>query len=164
MNYLPAQPGNMETLDGEIVGNHDGLMYYTIGQRKGLGIGGSKHHSNEPWFVIGKDLEKNVLLVGQGYENEHLYATHLDASDFSFTTNTPMPDTFKCTAKFRYRSKDVGVTVHLNEVRTEATVEFDEPARSITPGQAVVLYDGEECIGGGTIDHAYNRTKELQYI
>lgn len=163
MNYLPAQPGEMRTLDGEVMGKHDGLMYYTIGQRRGLGIGGTGT-SNEPWFVIGKNLEENVLLVGQGYENETLYATHLDASDFSFTTKEDRPDTFHCTAKFRYRQTDVGVTVHMNEDHTAATIEFDEPARAITPGQAIVLYDGEECIGGGLIDAAYSETKELQYI
>ena len=75
--YIPAQPGNMETVDGKVVGQHMGLMYYTIGQRRGLGLGGNKK-SNAPWFVIGKDIKKNVLYVGQGYENEHLYATHLD--------------------------------------------------------------------------------------
>lgn len=163
MNYLPAQPGDMRTLDGIAIGKHDGLMYYTIGQRKGLGIGGNGT-SNEPWFVIGKDLEKNVLYVGQGYENDHLYATHLEASDFSFTTAKNYPETFHCTAKFRYRQKDIGVTVHLNEDHSAAKIEFDEPARAITPGQALVLYDGEECIGGGLIDAAYSEEKELQYV
>lgn len=163
MNYLPAQSGEMRTLNGEVMGQHDGLMYYTIGQRRGLGIGGSEK-SNAPWFVVGKDLEKNVLYVGQGYENEALYATHLAASDFSFTTSEERPNTFHCTAKFRYRQTDVGVTVHLNDEHTDARIVFDEPARAITPGQAIVLYDGEECIGGGLIDAAYSETKELQYV
>lgn len=164
MNYLPAQPGNMETLDGEVLKKHDGLMYYTIGQRKGLGIGGSAHHSDEPWFVIGKDLERNVLLVGQGYENDHLYASHLEASDFSFTQNKEYPKEFRCTVKFRYRTKDVPATVYLNQEAKTAKIEFDEPARAITPGQAVVLYDGDECLGGGTIDQAYSQEKQLQYV
>lgn len=163
MNYLPAQPGKMLTLNGEVMGQHDGLMYYTIGQRKGLGIGGNGT-SNEPWFVIGKDLAKNELYVGQGYENPVLYATHLDASDFSFTNHSEKPATFHCTAKFRYRQTDVGVTVHLNKENNTAQIEFDEPARAITPGQAIVLYDGDECIGGGTIDAAYSKEKELQYV
>lgn len=163
MNYLPAQPGNMVTEDGQVMGRHDGLMYYTIGQRKGLGIGGTGD-SNEPWFVIGKNLEQNELIVGQGFTHPHLYATHLDASDFSFTTPNDYPDTFKCTAKFRYRQKDVGVTVHFNKEENSAVVEFDEPARAITPGQAIVLYDGEECLGGGTIDRAYKEATLLQYI
>lgn len=163
MNYLPAQPGKMLTLDGEVMGQHDGLMYYTIGQRKGLGIGGNGT-SNEPWFVIGKDLAKNELYVGQGYENPVLYATHLNASDFSFTNYSEKPATFHCTAKFRYRQTDVGVTVHLDKESNTAQIEFDEPARAITPGQAIVLYDGDECIGGGTIDAAYSKEKELQYV
>lgn len=163
MNYLPAQPGKMMTVDGEVMGQHDGLMYYTIGQRKGLGIGGNGT-SNEPWFVIGKDLAKNELYVGQGYENPVLYATHLDASDFSFTNHSEKPATFHCTAKFRYRQTDVGVTVHLDKESNTAQIEFDEPARAITPGQAIVLYDGDECIGGGTIDAAYSKEKELQYV
>ncbi|WP_281524161.1 tRNA 2-thiouridine(34) synthase MnmA [Dolosigranulum pigrum] len=164
MNYLPAQPGEMQTLDGDVVNTHDGLMYYTIGQRQGLGIGGSKEYGNEPWFVIGKDLERNVLLVGQGFHHEHLYATHLEASDFSFTVKAPAEAEFRCTAKFRYRTDDVPVTIKMNNDRTEAIVEFDESQRAITPGQAIVLYDGEECLGGGTIDRAYKEDKQLQYV
>lgn len=163
MEYLPAQPGNMVTVDGEIKGQHDGLMYYTIGQRQGLGIGGGGK-TNDPWFVIGKDLKSNTLYVGQGYHHEWLYATHLDASDIRFTLNDETPSTFKCTAKFRYRQADTGVTVHMNEDGTSATVEFDEPVRSITPGQAVVFYNGDECLGGGTIDKAYSDVKELHYV
>ena len=164
MNFLPAQKGEMQTLDGERMGEHDGLMYYTIGQRRGLGIGGSKDGTNAPWFVIGKDLEKNVLYVGQGYENEHLYANSLKASDFYFTNTDELPESFKTKAQFRYRQKAVDVTVYFNEDRTEAEVIFDEPARAVTPGQAIVLYDGEECLGGGTIDTAYSEEKKLQYI
>ena len=114
-------------------------MNYTIGQRKGLGIGGDGK-SNEPWFVIGKDLKTNTLLVGQGYHNEHLYANSLDASKLSFVDDiSDRGDEFHCTAKFRYRQKD-------------------------TPGQEVVFYDGEECLGSGTIDHAYKESKLLQYV
>ena len=163
MEYLPAQPGNMVTPDGEIKGQHDGLMYYTIGQRQGLGIGGGGK-TNDPWFVIGKDLETNTLYVGQGYHHEWLYATHLEASDIHFTTKEAKPATFKCTAKFRYRQADTGVTVHMNEDGTSASVEFDEPVRAITPGQSVVFYDGDKCLGGGTIDKAYSDVKELHYV
>lgn len=164
MNYLPAQPGNMETLDGTILKQHDGLMYYTIGQRKGLGIGGSADFSDDPWFVIGKDLERNVLIVGQGYENDHLYASHLKASDFSFTQDKDYPEEFRCTVKFRYRTKDVPATVYMNQADKTAKIVFDEPARAITPGQAIVLYDGDECLGGGTIDQAYSQENQLQYV
>ena len=165
MNYLPAKSGEMQTLDGEVVGKHDGLMYYTIGQRKGLGIGGSKDGTNEPWFAIGKHLEETVLYVGQGYENDHLYADTLEASDFLFTGDTEeLPREFRSMAQFRYRQKAVPVTVYLDETRTKARVVFDEAARAITPGQAIVLYDGDECLGGGIIDAAYSENKELQYI
>ncbi|MFD2306441.1 tRNA 2-thiouridine(34) synthase MnmA [Enterococcus termitis] len=162
-NYLPAKKGNMVTLDGEIKGQHDGLMYYTIGQRQGLGIGGGKG-SQEPWFVIGKDLETNTLYVGQGFHHERLYATHLDASEIHFTVDTDMPKEFECTAKFRYRQQDVPVKVVLTGDGTTAKVIFAEPVRAITPGQAVVFYDGMECLGGGLIDQAYQEEKVLQYV
>lgn len=162
--FLPAQPGKMVTVDGEVKGDHFGLMNYTIGQRRGLGIGGDGK-SNAPWFVIGKNLAKNELLVGQGYENDHLYATSLDATKLNFIASiTSYGNDFKCTAKFRYRQKDEGVTVHLNDDQTQAVVEFDRPVRAITPGQEVVFYDEEECLGSGTIDHAYQEERLLQYV
>lgn len=160
--YLPAQPGKMMTLDGVEMGNHAGLMYYTIGQRGGLGIGGQHGQlTSDPWFVVGKDLTTNTLYVGQGFHHEHLYSTSLDASDLSFTRE--MPETFDlhCTAKFRYRQEDTGVTIHVNG--DKVTVDFDEPVRAITPGQAVVFYDGEECLGGAMIDVAYKEQKVMQY-
>ncbi|MFD1483742.1 tRNA 2-thiouridine(34) synthase MnmA [Lacticaseibacillus baoqingensis] len=159
--YLPAQPGQMMTTDGTVMGHHDGLMYYTIGQRSGLGIGGNSENS-EPWFVVGKDLAKNVLYVGQGFNNPHLMATSLDASGMNFFTGQAPAAEFHCTAKFRYRQKDVGVTVKMNG--DAAKIVFDEPVRAITPGQAVVLYNGNECYGGGTIEAAYNDAKVLQYV
>lgn len=163
--YLPAKSGKMMTVDGEVKGEHAGLMYYTIGQRRGLGIGGGSKN-NEPWFVIGKDLSKNILYVGQGFENPHLYATDLKASDMHFVNSigSNRGHDFKCTAKFRYRAQDVPVTVHFNEDFSKIDVHFDEPARAITPGQALVLYDGDECIGGGIIDAAYSNDRMLQYI
>ncbi|WP_042345706.1 tRNA 2-thiouridine(34) synthase MnmA [Bacillus massiliigorillae] len=158
-NYLPAQPGNMETMDGEVKGKHDGLMYHTIGQRHGLGIGGS----GDPWFAVGKDLKRNVLYVAQGFENEVLYSTSLQAVNVSWVSNQPKSVEFKCTAKFRYRQTDNGVTVKiLADDRVE--VIFDEPTRAITPGQAVVFYDGDECLGGGTIDTIYKNGEQLTYV
>lgn len=162
--YLPAQPGKMVTLDGQVKGHHAGLMYYTIGQRQGLGIGGGQGDNSEPWFVVGKELETNTLLVGQGFHHEHLYATSLEASEVHFTVDTPMPKEFKCTAKFRYRQQDTGVTVILNDDQTKATVIFDEAVRAITPGQAVVFYNGDECLGGGLIDAAISEEKIRQYV
>ncbi len=162
--FLPAQPGKMVTLDGQVKGDHAGLMYYTIGQRQGLGIGGGQGESSEPWFVVGKELETNTLLVGQGFHHEHLYATKLTASEVHFTVDTPLEKEFSCTAKFRYRQQDTGVKVVLNDDQTKATVIFDEPVRAITPGQAVVFYDGDECLGGGLIDAAFNGEIQRQYV
>lgn len=163
--YLPAQQGEMQTVDGKVVGTHAGLMYYTIGQRKGLGLGGTKEN-NAPWFVIGKDITENVLYVGQGYENEHLYATHMEASDIHWVDDVVnrYGTEFHCTAKFRYRQKDEGVTVKLSDDGQMVTVTSDDPARAITPGQAVVFYDGDECLGSAIIDRAYNQERQLQYV
>lgn len=160
--YLPAQGGRMMTLDGVDMGAHAGLMYYTIGQRGGLGIGGQKGtNDSEPWFVVGKDLTTNTLYVGQGFHHEHLYSDRLEASQLSFTHE--MPDEFEmhCTAKFRYRQEDTGVTIFVKN--DKVSVKFDEPVRAITPGQAVVFYDGEECLGGALIDVAYKEEKIMQY-
>lgn len=160
--YLPAQPGKMMTPDGIEKGTHDGLMYYTIGQRQGLGIGGGGK-TQEPWFVVGKDLATNTLIVDQGFHHPLLYANRLTAGQIHFTTNEEKPQEFRCTAKFRYRQQDVPVTVRLLD-GDRAEVLFDEKARAITPGQAVVFYDGEECLGGGLIDQAYQDQKQMQYI
>lgn len=158
-NYLPAQPGNMETFDGEVKGRHDGLMYYTIGQRHGLGIGGS----GDPWFVIGKDLERNVLLVGQGFDNEMLYSDSITATNISWTSQSPQPQEFACTAKFRYRQPDNKVTVKILDDQ-KVKIIFDQPIRAVTPGQAVVFYHGDECLGGGTIDEVYKNGERLTYV
>ncbi|WP_100372000.1 tRNA 2-thiouridine(34) synthase MnmA [Bacillus sp. FJAT-45037] len=150
--FLPAKPGEMQTLDGEVKGKHDGLMYHTLGQRQGLGIGGA----GEPWFVIGKDLERNVLLVGQGFHHEGLYSEGLEAISINWIANKKPNGPFRCTAKFRYRQEDKGVTVYPKE-DGNMVVQFDEPERAITPGQAVVFYDGDECLGGGTIDQVMKK-------
>ncbi|MBC6315413.1 tRNA 2-thiouridine(34) synthase MnmA [Listeria grandensis] len=157
--YLPAQPGEMKTLGGKVMGKHDGLMYHTIGQRHGLGIGGD----GDPWFVVGKDLANNVLFVEQGFHHDSLYSDSLVATDMSFVSDRPVEAVFHCTAKFRYRQEDVGVTVHLLE-GNKANVIFDEPARAVTPGQALVLYDGDVCLGGGTIDEIYKQDVQLRYV
>ena len=160
--YLPAQKGRMMTVDGLDMGEHAGLMYYTIGQRGGLGIGGQQGGDNAPWFVVGKDLSKNILYVGQGFYHESLMSTSLDASSIHFTRDMPEEFTMEVTAKFRYRQPDSKVTVHVKGDKAE--VVFDEPQRAITPGQAVVFYDGEECLGGGIIDMAYKNGIACQYI
>ncbi|WP_425319118.1 tRNA 2-thiouridine(34) synthase MnmA [Staphylococcus lutrae] len=157
--YLPAQPGEMRTLNGELKGQHSGLMYYTIGQRHGLGIGGD----GEPWFVVGKNLKDNVLYVEQGFHHDALYSDYLIASDVSFVNPMDLSTPLKCTAKFRYRQKDVGVTVS-NYGDGAIKVTFDEPVRAITPGQAVVLYHDEVCLGGATIDEVFKKDRQLNYV
>src|SRR5699024_4949697 len=133
--YLPAQPGKMRTLNGELKGQHDGLMYYTIGQRQGLGIGGA----GDPWFVVGKNLKDNILYVEQGFSNDFLDSDSLVATEVNWINPDNSSNTFSCTAKFRYRQKDSGVTVsHLDN--NQVLVTFDERQRAITPGQAVVFY------------------------
>lgn len=153
--YLPAQPGEMQTFDGETKGRHDGLMYYTIGQRQGLGIGGP----GGPWFVAGKDLDKNVLYVVEGFHHPTLYSNGLTAVDVNWINGAPHNLPFSCTAKFRYRQSDKKVMVHPNDDGSLRVI-FDEPERAITPGQSVVFYEGEECLGGGTIDWVLQRDLE----
>ncbi|NGZ73707.1 tRNA 2-thiouridine(34) synthase MnmA [Saccharibacillus alkalitolerans] len=150
--YLPAKSGEMvDIATGESKGRHDGLMYYTLGQRQGLGIGGSGN--GEPWFVADKDLERNVLYVVQGDKHPSLYSTALTASGVTFASGRDelADGPLKCTAKFRYRQPDQGVTLTRLEDGS-VRVAFDERQKAITPGQAVVFYDGEVCLGGGTIE------------
>ncbi|GEO25530.1 tRNA-specific 2-thiouridylase MnmA [Alicyclobacillus acidoterrestris] len=151
-HYLPAQPGKIEDTEGHVIGQHEGLMYYTMGQRRGIGIGGMNDRPGEPWFVVDKDLDRNVLIVAQGSEHPRLLSTSLMASQLSFVSGqAPSDSAFRCTAKFRYRQDDQGVTVQMREGNT-CKVVFDEPQRAITPGQSVVFYDGDVCLGGGIID------------
>jgi tRNA-specific 2-thiouridylase len=149
----------MRTLTGELKGRHDGLMYYTIGQRQGLGIGGA----GDPWFVVGKNLEENILYVEQGYANDKLYSDSLIATDINWINPDRIQGKFACTAKFRYRQKDSDVTVQLLE-DGKAQVVFAEQQRAITPGQAVVFYDGDICLGGGTIDEIIRADVRLDYV
>lgn len=149
MNFLPAQPGDIVDLTGRTLGRHDGLMYYTMGQRRGLGIGGKDFGTGESWFVVGKNLKRNLLIVSQG-EGKELFSTSLRCSRISFITRPPDSESFRCTAKFRYRQPDQGVTVTLEG--GGCRIDFDEPQRAVTKGQWAVLYDGEECLGGGEID------------
>ncbi|ACV57988.1 tRNA 2-thiouridine(34) synthase MnmA [Alicyclobacillus acidocaldarius] len=148
--YLPAQPGLIEDVDGRVLGEHDGLMYYTIGQRKGLRLGGLPGRDPAPWFVVDKDLARNVLVVAQGHDHPRLYSRALTADTVSFVAERPPAKRFRCTAKFRYRQDEQPVEVEMTGEDT-CRVIFDEPQRAITPGQSVVFYDGEVCLGGGII-------------
>jgi tRNA-uridine 2-sulfurtransferase len=145
MRYLPTQPGPMETPEGEQVGTHQGLMYYTIGQRQGLGIGGP----GEAWYVVDKQVERNVLLVVQGHDHPALFKQALHAERLSWV-GPAAPSLGAYAAKTRYRQADAGcVLTQLDEGACE--VRFGAPQRAITPGQSVVLYAGEICLGGGII-------------
>ncbi|WP_110717192.1 tRNA 2-thiouridine(34) synthase MnmA [Salinicola acroporae] len=146
--YLPAQPGRIETPEGDLIGEHMGLMYYTLGQRRGLGIGGLKNHSEDPWFVAAKDLERNVLVVVQG-EHPLLYSDVAYCEPAAWIAGTP-PKAPRLSAKTRYRQHDVPCEVTLL-ADGELEVRFDTPQRAVTPGQSLVLYDGEVCLGGAVI-------------
>lgn len=155
-NYLPAQRGKMVSVDGEVMGEHEGLMFHTIGQRRGLGIGGD----GEAWFVCGKDIEKNELIVCQGKENEHLFSNRLLASQFSTPMVENLPKEFDCTAKFRYRQKDIPVHVKfLDESHVEITYDH---VKSVTPGQAAVLYKDDVCLGCAIIDEVWRDDQKLK--
>jgi tRNA-uridine 2-sulfurtransferase len=143
--YLPIHPGDMETPEGEAVGRHQGLMYYTIGQRKGLGIGGP----GEPWFVAGKNPDRNVLIVVQGHAHPLLYRSALEAADLSWIAGSSPPDG-ACGAKNRYRQADAACHARVMDSGL-IRLSFDEPQWAVTPGQSAVLYDGEACLGGGVI-------------
>ncbi|MDG4867903.1 tRNA 2-thiouridine(34) synthase MnmA [Guyparkeria sp. 1SP6A2] len=149
-NYLPAQPGPIETLEGERVGTHQGLMYHTIGQRQGLGIGGLKSHGDAPWYVVGKDLDQNVLQVAQGKNHPALFAPALAAEQVHWIE--PPPTDRPLTAKIRYRQPDQAVEIEQHGDRLIA--RFEAPQRAITPGQSIVFYDGPVCLGGAVIDRA----------
>ena len=159
-NYLPANPGKMVTLDGKVIGEHDGLMYYTIGQRKGLGIGGNNEYKNDAWFVCGKNLEKNELIVGQGHDSYYLLSNNCFASSLNWITDIPKENK-DYTAKFRYRQKDVPVKIKY--IDDDHMQVFYDDLRAVTPGQAVVLYDGDICLGGGIIDDVYMNNEKRMY-
>ena len=148
--YLPAKGGNIVDTNGSILGKHNGLMYYTIGQRKGIGIGNTKNGTGEPWFVVDKNLETNELVVTQG-DNSVLYSKGLIAKDFNFINPDEIKFPLKCTVKFRYRQSDSKAVINKININ-EYEVIFYEPQKAVTLGQIVVAYDGEECLGGGVID------------
>ena len=146
--YLPANPGDIETTEGEIIGRHNGLMYHTLGQRKGLGIGGIKDAGETPWYVVDKDLTRNVLIVGQGQQHPRLYHHKLNCKQLHWTCEALKAG--DCTAKIRYRQPDQAC--HIEQIDTdEYRVSFPEAQRAITPGQSIVFYQDEVCLGGGVI-------------
>lgn len=157
-NYLPAQPGLIETPEGRLMGEHEGLMFYTLGQRQGLNIGGQKNSLQAPWYVLQKDLSRNVLIIGQGVDHPLLYADQLRVDQLHWIAEeAPLvcSDPLACEAKIRYRQSEVPCTLRLltAEGRPPHTgiVQFKTPQRAITPGQSVVFYQHDICLGGGII-------------
>ena len=143
--YLAPRPGAIKDLAGKVVGQHDGLMYYTLGQRQGLGIGGA----GGAWYIVAKDVANNVLYAAQGHDHPALFSNWLEAESVHWIADPPaLP--FRCTAKTRYRQLDQGCVVEAVSAG-RLLARFDRPQRAVTPGQAVVLYDGEVCLGGATI-------------
>ena len=155
-NYLPNMPGDIiDIVTNKKIGNHIGLMYYTIGQRRGLDIGGTK----DRMFVVGKDLEKNILYVESG-NDDYLISTSCVVDSLNFISDKKID---KCTCKFRYRQKDIDVNVeYINE--NEVLVKYPQGVKSVTPGQACVFYDNEECLGGGIIKEVRKDGKKLWYL
>jgi tRNA-uridine 2-sulfurtransferase len=144
--YLPFQEGNFETLDGKVIGQHDGSAFYTIGQRKGLKIGGP----GSAWFVVGKDISRNVVYIEQGPDHPALYSQKLIATDISWITEEPLSFPFHCQAKIRYRQPDQECTIEKMEPG-RVFVSFSLPQRAVTPRQAIVFYQNDRCLGGGLI-------------
>ncbi|KMK52287.1 tRNA 2-thiouridylase [[Actinobacillus] muris] len=151
--YLPAQSGEIKTLDGQVIGRHDGLMYHTLGQRKGLGIGGVKGAAENAWYVVEKDVENNVLIVAQGQDNSALLSKGLIAAQLHWVDRQPIRQNLRCTVKTRYRQADI--VCEIQPIDDDSIrVIFDEPQIAVTPGQSAVFYQGEVCLGGGVIEQA----------
>jgi len=151
--YLPARPGTIRTPEGEVLGAHAGVAYYTLGQREGLKIGGVKGRAEGAWFVAAKDVGRNELVVVQGHDHPLLQSTRLEAESPTWVSGAAPVAPFRCAAKTRYRQPDQACT--LTALGPEGlSVEFDGPQRAVTPGQSVVFYAGEECLGGAVISAA----------
>ncbi|MBS7326064.1 MAG: tRNA 2-thiouridine(34) synthase MnmA [Thiopseudomonas sp.] len=148
--YLPAQPGPIETTDGQVIGEHAGLMYHTIGQRQGLGIGGMKDAGEAPWYVLAKDLTRNVLIVGQGNEHPWLFSRSLHTRQVNWINPVDLSQPRLLKAKVRYRQPDQSCRV--TALNDGYRVEFDQPQRAVTLGQSIVFYEGDVCLGGGIIE------------
>ena len=151
--YLPATPGEIRTPEGELLGTHQGLMYYTLGQRQGLGIGGRHGGDTAPWYVSGKDLKRNILTVVQGHEHPALLQDRLVATQLHWIARSAPAAEFECGAKTRYRQADQTCRVRILD-NGNCDVTFARPQRAITPGQYVVFYQDGECLGGGVIQEA----------
>jgi len=149
--YVTPQPGEIHTPQGQVIGTHQGLMFHTLGQRQGLGIGGVKGFQDAPWYVLHKDLDNNILYAAQGHEHPWLLSTELEARQLSWVSGEPPAPGCALSAKVRYRQQDQAVTIA--SIDDECMrLRFEQPQRAVTPGQSVVLYDGDVCLGGGIIE------------
>ncbi|MBI2295136.1 MAG: tRNA 2-thiouridine(34) synthase MnmA [Betaproteobacteria bacterium] len=156
--YLPDNPGEIRTLEGRVVGRHQGFMFYTIGQRQGLGIGGNREGDGEPWYVAAKDLRHNRLVVVQGHDHPALFHDRLKATDLNWISGSTPHCQWVYSAKTRYRQKDAACAI-ASVSAEQCEIEFAEPQWAITPGQSVVVYESRVCLGGGIIESA-ERTRE----
>jgi tRNA-uridine 2-sulfurtransferase len=153
--YIPAQPGLLETVDGETIGEHQGLMYYTLGQRQGLGIGGRRNKPEAPWYVVDKDIARNILVVAQDAQHPRLLSSTLSCDQVSWVAGEAPLLPLQCAAKVRYRQQEQ--TCVVTQLTTERyQVKFTQAQWAVTPGQSVVFYQGDICLGGGVIDE-HNR-------
>lgn len=159
--YLLAKEGDIIDVEGNRIGKHSGLIHYTLGQRKGIGIGGIG--TGEPWFVAGKDLKKNILYIAQGEKNPALYSTSLIGESPSWILEKAPTMPLKCTAKFRYRQSDIPVTVNVLE-NGKLHIKYSNPVKAVTPGQAAVLYQDEMCLGGCIIKSTEPLDKRYLYL
>lgn len=159
--YLLSSPGDFIDVDGNKVGSHSGIIHYTLGQRKGIGIGGVG--SGEPWYVVGKNMKENIVYVAQGSEHPALYSKSMIGESPSWILGQEPGKSFKCTAKFRYRQKDIGVTVNILD-NAKLHIVYNEAVKAVTPGQAAVLYDGEVCLGSSIIESIEPLEEEYRYL
>ena len=150
--FLPACPGDVLTPDRTVIGRHDGLMYYTLGQRHGIGVGGIRGAADAPWFVVGKDLARNALLVAQGHDHPLLLSRILVATPLTWVLGTAPAADFHCLARCRHRQPLQACRVTLAADGAQAQVRFDQPQRAVAPGQSVVFYRDADCLGGGVIE------------
>ena len=157
-NYFKPNPGPIVSDQGDVLGEHSGLMKFTIGQRRGMQIGGTKEHGVEPWFVVGKDTTTNTLILGQGENHPLLFGNRATVSDINWLGEKKDQS---ITAKFRYRQQDIQCDIHFDHEILH--VSMHEPVRAVTPGQAAVFYDGEVCLGGGFIDEVYMNDERRIY-
>ena len=156
--YIPKQPGAILSPEGDLLGHHDGVFYYTLGQRQGLGIGGVRGQGEDPWYVVGKDIHNNTLYAAQGHNHPLLFSKGLLTHSMHWVSGQSPATAFRCMAKTRYRQPDQSCTVEVGET-SECRVTFDTDQRAVTPGQYIVLYDGAVCLGGGVIESTWQAKK-----